>query len=104
MLLISGRRFCVGVNGATRHRIITTGMPGMAAKNASGAHVTAFAETMSRESVLSIARTRGIESALIANQQAERVLVNSNELDSKFCHHVELPVYRVDLRFRRLIR
>lgn len=64
----------------------------MTAKNASGAKVAAFAETMGCEGVLCIVRTGGIETALITYQQAERVLVNSNELDSKLCHHVELPI------------
>lgn len=64
----------------------------MTAKNASCAKVTAFAETVGGNGVLGVMGTGRVESTLIANQQAERVLVNSDELDSKFCHHVELPV------------
>jgi hypothetical protein len=47
---------------------------------------------MGTDSVLGIVRTGRVETTLVAYQQTEGVLINSDQLDSNLCQHVELPV------------
>lgn len=73
-------------------RIITAGMPWMTAQNTARAKITTLHESVTGDGVLGVMRAGRIKTALVANQQTEGVLVNSDQLDSELSQHVKLPV------------
>lgn len=61
---------------ATRNRVVSTRMPRVAAQNSATAHDTTFKHTVGDNSVLGVVGARRVETALIADQQAQGALIN----------------------------
>lgn len=67
-------------------------MPRVTAKNSFAAQKAAFGHAMKLDGFLGVTRTRGEKAALIANQQAQSVLVHGDQLDSSLGQHLKYPL------------
>src|SRR5687767_6650135 len=62
-----------------RNGVVTARMPGMATQNAAGGETTSFQRAVALDGFLGVARTARVETAIGAQQRAQRIAVRANQ-------------------------